>query len=119
MNKELLEELKTKLEEEKKEIEKELKTFAKKDPKLKGDWDTVFPKFSQGTSNQEETTDEVEEYVNQLPVEFTLETRLQKIDIALEKVEKGKYGICEKCNKKIPIERLKVYPEGGTCEKCK
>jgi len=43
MNKKLLEELKKNLEKEKSLIEKDLKGFAKKDKKLKGDWDTRFP----------------------------------------------------------------------------
>jgi len=36
----------------------------------------------------------------------------------LEKIKKGKYGICEKCGKKIPEERLKAFPEARFCMKC-
>ena len=45
MNKELLNELKEKLEDEKVAIKKQLATFADQDPNLKGDWDTRFPDF--------------------------------------------------------------------------
>ena len=48
MNKKLLKELKEKLEKQKNSIETELEKFATKDKKLKGDWDTRYPKFNGG-----------------------------------------------------------------------
>ncbi len=120
-SKKLLKELKEKLGEEKVLIETELEKFAKKDKKLKGDWDTKFPKFDGGSGSQalEDAADQVEEYVALLPVEHNMEIRLQDINLALEKIKKGKYGKCEKCGKKISEERLKIYPEARTCNKCK
>lgn len=117
MNKELLQQLKQKLERDKVSIENELKTFAKKDPNLKGDWDSLFPKFDKG--NIEEAADEVEEYSTRLPVEFSLENKLKDIETALQKIKKGKYGICEECQKPISIERLKVCPSAKTCQNCR
>jgi DnaK suppressor protein len=127
MNKKLLKELKEKLEREREMIEKELEKFAKKDEKLKGDWDTIFPKFDGGESGSaalEKAADEVEEYSTLLPIEYSLELRLKNIDLALEKIKhprRGypKYGICEKCGKEIEEERLKVSPEARYCLKCK
>ncbi len=121
VKKTLLKEYKQKLEEEKTSIEEELETFAKKDKKLEGDWDTKYPKLNGGTGGQslEEAADAVEEYSNRLPVEFSLELRLRDINSALEKIKKGKYGVCEKCGKPIPQARLKVFPEARTCKKCK
>jgi len=122
MNKKLLEELRQKLEKEKVTIEEELKKFAKKDEKLKGDWDTRFPSFDGGEvggAALEKAADEVEEYEVRLPVEYSLETRLRDINLALEKIKKGKYGICEKCGKEIDEKRLKISPEARLCLKCK
>jgi len=125
MTDKLLKQLKQKLEENKASIEKELKTFAKKDPKMKGDWDTIFPKLAD--SNIEEAAEEVEQYSTRLPVEYSLELKLKDIETALQKINKTKlisgsnkikYGICEKCGKTISIERLKIYPEAKTCQKC-
>jgi len=115
-----LKDIKKKLEKEKKAIEEELKSFAKKDEKLKGDWDTRFPYWNgeSGGSRLEKAADEVEEYSTLLPIEYSLETRLKDIDLALEKIKKGKYGKCEKCKKEIPEERLKIYPEARFCLKC-
>lgn len=120
MTKKLLQELKEKLEKDGAALEEQLKTFAKEDPHLKGDWDTQFPKFDGevGGSALEIAADEVEEYEARLPVEFSLETRLKDINLALEKIKKGKYGKCESCGKEIAKKRLKVYPEARLCMKC-
>jgi len=132
MNKKLLLQLKEKLEREKVNIEEQLKRFAKENEKLKGDWDTIFPKFNGGevgSAALEKAADEVEEYSTLLPLEYNLELKLKNVDLALEKIKKaakgeprqgrGKYGICEKCGKEIPEERLKVSPEARFCLKCK
>ena len=121
MNKKLLKELKEKLEQERATIEEQLKRFAKKDEKLKGDWDTIFPKWNgeAGGAFLEKAADEVEEYSTLLPLEYALELKLKNIDLALEKIKKGKYGICEKCGKEIDERRLKIYPEARFCLKCK
>ena len=120
MGKTFLNKIKEQLEKEKASIEEELQRFAKKDEKLKGDWDTRFPHFDGETGGAalEKAADEVEEYSTRLPIEFSLETRLKDINLALEKIKKGKYGICEKCGNKINEKRLKIYPEARFCMKC-
>lgn len=40
-----------------------------------------------------------------------LEKRLSDINLALTKIEKGRYGICEKTNQPIPQSRLELVPE--------
>ena len=112
MNKKAIKEI---LEQEKAAIEKQLATFADKDPRLKGDWDSRFPKFD---GNLEEAADEVEEYSSRLPVEFSLETRLRDVNLALEKLAKDKYGQCEKCGKDIEEKRLEIPPAARFCMNC-
>lgn len=116
MNKSFVKKIKEQLETKKIAIEEELQRFAKKDEKLKGDWNTKFPKFDGGL---EEKADEVEEYTTRLSIEYSLENRLRDINIALEKIKKDKYGKCEKCKKEISNERLQACPEARTCSKCK
>lgn len=120
MTNKLLKELKQKLEKQKILLEAQLQKFATKDKKLKGDWDTKFPKVDGAVGGQalEDAADQVEEYVNLLPVEHDMELRLQNINSALEKIKKGTYGKCQKCNKKISEERLKIYPEAIKCPNC-
>ena len=116
MDKDFLKKLKEKLEKEKETIEKELEVFAKRDPKLKGDWDSLYPRFDGGAL--EEAADEVEEYSTRLPLEFALELKVRDINLALEKIKKGKYGKCEKCGQPISQDRLEIFPEARTCNKC-
>jgi DnaK suppressor protein len=131
MNKKLIEELRKSLEKEKQNTERALEKFAKKDDKVKGDWDTIFPKFNGGETGSaalEKAADEVEEYSTLLPIEHGLETKLRNVNLALEKVQKAaageprqereKYGVCEKCGKEIEIEKLKISPETRFCLKC-
>ena len=112
---------KEKLEATKKTLEEELSRFAKRDPQLKEDWDTKFPKFDEeiGGAALETAADEVEEYDSRLSVEYSMETRLRDINLALEKIKKGEYGVCEGCNKKIDENRLNVCPEARLCLDCK
>lgn len=120
MDKNLLKELKEKLEKEKETVTEQLKSFATEDPKLRGDWDTRFPKHDGGVGSQamEEAADEVEEYATRLPIEYSLETQLRDINLALEKIEKGNYGRCEKCKQEISEQRLRIYPAARFCLKC-
>ncbi len=121
MNKNLTKKLQEELKKRKAALEEQLATFAEKDPNLKGDWDSKFPKFEGefGGAILETGADEVEEYGARLPVEYSFEIRLKDIDAALEKIKKGSgYGKCENCGKKIEEERLKIYPEARLCMKC-
>lgn len=43
-----------------------------------------------------------------------LETELVEVNAALNRIQSGVYGICEKTAKKIPIERLIANPSART-----
>ena len=120
MKEKLLKELKAKLEESRKVIVFELEKFAKKDEKLKDDWDTRYPKPGSGSGGEalEDAAGKVEEYATLLPIEYSLELQLRDINLALKKIKKSGYGECEKCKKKIREERLKVCPEARFCSNC-
>ena len=45
--------------------------------------------------------------------------RLGMIDAALTRIKQGKYGLCMKCGKKIPNERLEALPYALMCIECK
>jgi DnaK suppressor protein len=117
---ELIKKFKEKLEKEKKEIEERLKEFAKKG-KVPEDWEAKFPHYDgeAGSGALERAADEVEEYETLRSIEQSLEVKLRDINLALEKIKKGEYGICEKCDREIEIERLEIVPEAKFCKKCK
>ena len=121
MNKEKLKKFGEKLKEAKNYLEEELFKLTKKDKKHDGNWDTKFPEKDSYTGSQalEDAADQVEEYVNLLPVEYSMELRLKDIDLALQNIKKGTYGKCEKCDKDSREERLEIYPEARYCSECK
>jgi RNA polymerase-binding protein DksA len=45
--------------------------------------------------------------------------RLKLIDSALTRIRQGKYGLCIKCGKRIPADRLKAIPYALMCIECK
>ena len=47
-----------------------------------------------------------------------LERKLQDIDAALRSIEKGQYGICERCGEPIEEARLEVKPDATLCLTC-
>jgi DnaK suppressor protein len=48
----------------------------------------------------------------------SLETKLARVHAALRAIDKGKYGVCERCGKEIPTERLDVRPDTTLCVTC-
>ena len=47
-----------------------------------------------------------------------LEGRLARGQAALRSIDKGRYGICERCGIEIPTERLEVRPDATLCLTC-
>jgi DnaK suppressor protein len=47
-----------------------------------------------------------------------MEYKLEGIDAALRAVDKGTYGLCERCGKEISVERLEVKPDATLCVQC-
>jgi RNA polymerase-binding protein DksA len=45
--------------------------------------------------------------------------RLKLIDSALTRIKQGKYGLCMKCGKRIPQNRLEAIPYALMCIECK
>ncbi|MBR1537401.1 MAG: TraR/DksA family transcriptional regulator [Treponema sp.] len=44
--------------------------------------------------------------------------RLAMINNALDRIKQGKYGICLKCKKEIPLTRLEALPYAFMCVSC-
>lgn len=116
MDKKFIDEMKIILEQRKKSLEKSLEDVAQKSSRIKNTYEAKFPEY--GTS-EEEGADEVATFTDRVSLEENLETNLQEVEAALKKVQHGKYGICEECNKEIDRQRLKVMPTARWCLACK
>ncbi|MEK7623573.1 MAG: TraR/DksA C4-type zinc finger protein, partial [Patescibacteria group bacterium] len=62
---------------------------------------------------------EVAEYTANKPLEVTLENTLRDINKALERLNKGTYGICKYCDHPIDEKRLLARPTSSACVSCK
>ncbi|MEX1014450.1 MAG: TraR/DksA C4-type zinc finger protein [Candidatus Paceibacterota bacterium] len=100
-------EIEERLIEEKEKIEKNIEA-------LKGNLD-----FGDDVDGGDEEINETEEMSNFLSIREKLETRIDDIENALDKIKAGEFGLCEACGKRIAIEVLKVDPESRLCKDCK
>lgn len=75
--------------------------------------------------NHDDLADEVDLASSELNQNVTLKLRdrerllLQKIQIALSKIEEGTFGICEGCEEPIELKRLEARPIAELCIRCK
>lgn len=75
--------------------------------------------------NQDDLPDEMDlassEYYQSF--EFRMRGRekfhLAKLELALRKLDEGRFGICEDCEEPIGKKRLEARPETGLCIQCK
>ncbi|HKJ05382.1 MAG TPA: TraR/DksA C4-type zinc finger protein [Geopsychrobacteraceae bacterium] len=49
----------------------------------------------------------------------TQRSRVRDIDAALERMDKGVYGLCARCEEDIPMRRMEVRPFSRYCVECK
>jgi len=115
MEKSLIEQLKNKLLKEKEKIVEQLKEMTEETTFNK---DKVQVKWKEMGSKEEDSAVEVADFQDNISLERNLETNLDKIEKALEKISQGEYGKCEKCSQDIEEERLAAYPEATVCLKC-
>jgi RNA polymerase-binding transcription factor DksA len=52
------------------------------------------------------------------PLSVRAAQRLRAIELALERAEHGRLGICERCQGRIPRTRLRAIPEATLCMRC-
>lgn len=89
---------------ETKKLQKQIEDLKKNDP---------FADPDHATDNAAVDTD-VREQVGHDTIEAEikdLQRKLNDMNLALQKMTKGKYGMCERCGLAIPIARLKLLPE--------
>ena len=53
-----------------------------------------------------------------IPLRSNAQDLLDRIDSALERLDAGSYGICERCGKQINPERMEALPYATMCVEC-
>lgn len=69
------------------------------------------------TRDNADIADDVQDDVEHANVEaqiMSLQDNLFLVELALQKMEQGTYGICENTGQQIPLERLRLVPEART-----
>ena len=59
------------------------------------------------------------EYEKELSIERNTIDLLHKVERALQRIDKGTYGVCESCGEDISEPRLKARPVTTLCIECK
>lgn len=73
-----------------------------------------------GVSNHiADNATDVMEQEKDLALSSNLRDRLRDTEHALERLDEGTYGICERCGKPISPERLDALPSATLCIECK
>jgi len=55
----------------------------------------------------------------QIVLQVHLRERITEVERALEKLDKGMYGLCDNCGQPIPYARLETIPQANLCVECK
>jgi len=75
--------------------------------------------------SSDERMDEVDQASSEYMQAFSFRLRgrerflMSKIEIALQKIDDGTYGLCEECDEQISLKRLRARPEAQLCIQCK
>ena len=72
--------------------------------------------FAQGSADAGQAAAEKSEL---LSIADNLITTLREVEAALERMDRGTYGLCETCGAQIPPERLEARPYARQCVTCK
>ena len=108
--------IKEELQNRKQEIKKELEQVANKSGRNGNKYKPKFPEYGRA---EDENADEVAAFVDTLSMGENLKKSLEEVELALQKITRGKYGLCENCGKKIENKRLKILPTARYCLSCK
>ena len=95
--------------EELKRIEDQLRSIELSDPVQE-----ELPEASElGTASQQAFS-----HASVVAVKTKLNDLAHNIKHALQKIDTGTYGICDRCRKPIDPQRLEVLPIAATCQAC-
>lgn len=111
-----LEKYKSRLEEEKSKLTNQLNSFAVQDKNNPGEWEAVREEDRSGSTTSDEVAEELENMNERKAAEEPLERQLAKVNLALNKIAAGKFGLCEINGAPIEEDRLEANPTARTCK---
>ncbi len=115
MNKHDTQYFKEKLLKEKILLEEELSSVGKINPNNPSDWQATSGNIETDSADENETADKFEELEENEIIIDKLEPQYKEVISALERINNGKYGICEISGENIEKDRLEANPSARTC----
>lgn len=110
-----LKEFQSTLEREREELEVALEAIGRRKPNNPTDWEAEAPVEEVQPGDDNEQADKIEGYEENAAILKELEIRYNGVLSALERIEKGTYGVCEVSGESIEPERLQANPAARTC----
>ncbi len=106
---------KEKLLAEKARLEEEMKSVGSENPDAPGDWEPK-PEYNDPSpmADRNDAADAIIDFEENAAVLQDLETQYSDVKRALEKIEKGEYGVDEIDGEPIPEARLEANPSART-----
>ncbi|MEK7607771.1 MAG: TraR/DksA C4-type zinc finger protein [Patescibacteria group bacterium] len=106
---------KKRLEKELAILETELKSVGHKNPDNPKDWEASSGEVDINASDLADIADNIESYESNTAILKPLEKQYNDVKLALTKIKREIYGICEICGQMIEEERLLAVPSARTC----
>ncbi len=117
MDKQNIESLKARIEQELVEVIEELKHVGRVNPDNPLDWEPLPDDVSsEERTDPNEIADKIEGFETNTAVLKQLEIRFNELKDALTRIEKETYGICEISGEPIEDDRLDANPAARTCK---
>jgi DnaK suppressor protein len=69
--------------------------------------------------DQADTGSKTFEREQEISLAHSILERTAQVERALERLDEGSYGWCERCGNAIPVERLAAFPSATLCVSCK
>ncbi len=98
------------LKEEKVRLETDMGTIGQRASGGAAGWEATAGSIQVDPADENEVADKLEELEENTGIITQLEKQLTEVNAALDRMEKGTYGICETCGKPIEPERLYANP---------
>jgi RNA polymerase-binding transcription factor DksA len=103
------------------ELEKYKDALEALEHRLEGELEEIPERldFGDQVDQEEDEADESVAADEQVGIRDEIRSRLEDVRSALNKIENGNYGVCEKCGAPIETEILEIVPESRLCREHK
>jgi DnaK suppressor protein len=116
LDQETIDSIKKDLLSKKEQVLNEINNISGEKNEKDADMKVKFPDYG---NKSDENAQEVGEYTTNLATEKILESTLRDVEGALDRIEKGTYGICKYCSQPIGKKRMLARPVASACIACK